>query len=268
MHKQTPNWLTQFLIAFGAPGLVALAWWAGAFHAQRIRELQATYPILQITGPAGSGKTTLVSSLWGLGGSAPASYSHSTCSMGALLAFLARAVNRPVVIEEGDYDADQFDWKALRNCYDGSPISTIGSGIPAESMRFQGALAFVGLEHEVMNARIVNVHLQRPQLSEAHHQAVQALNELHVGNFTDFVETVRANTVRVAYRLGHVAAYAHSMKEDMGHLASDIARNHAQLRALLDLLDDLFQVPDEALHQGHCFVNDMAWRHAGMGARP
>ncbi|MDH0894663.1 MULTISPECIES: hypothetical protein [unclassified Pseudomonas] len=269
MHKQTPNWLTQFLIAFGAPGLVALAWWAGAFHAQRIRELQATYPILQITGPAGSGKTTLVSSLWGLSGSEPVSYSANTCSMGALLAFLARAVNRPVVIDESGYDSNEnFDWNALRECYDGKPMSTRGTGIPAEGMRFQGALAFIGGEGEVLNRRIVNVHLPRLHPSEAQRNAIQALNELQVGHFTEFVETVRANTVQVAYRLGHVAAYVESMQEDMGpDLPTDSARNHAQLRALLDLLDDLFQVPDEALHQGHCFVNDMAWRHAGSGAR-
>ena len=43
-NQQTPQWLELFTTAFGAKGLVALAWWAGAYHAERIRNLQGTYP--------------------------------------------------------------------------------------------------------------------------------------------------------------------------------------------------------------------------------
>ena len=118
MQKQTPKWLDLFLTAFGPSGLVALAWWAGAFHAQRIREWQTTYPILQITGAAAVGKSTLVSNLWKLVGTPePDHISVNTCSMGSLLAILARAVNRPVVIEESGRPDDCFDWAALRECY-------------------------------------------------------------------------------------------------------------------------------------------------------
>lgn len=262
--NQTPKWLDLFITAFGTQGLIALAWWAGAFHAQRIRELQATYPILQITGGAGVGKSTLVANLWKMAGSEGESRNAVTCSMGALLAFLARAVNRPVVLEEGGRDGDGFDWKTLRECYDGSRIQYRGTNFgQPQQMRFQGALAFVGGETEVLNSRIVNIHLARQPRTDGHRSAVDALHDLQITEMAQFVEAVQANREQVVYRLGHVPYYAESLREETAPgLNHDTARNHAQLRALLDLLADLFPIPADALHHAHTEVCGMAWVHA------
>lgn len=265
MHtNETPKWLDLFITAFGTQGLIALAWWAGAFHAQRIRELQATYPILQITGSAGVGKSTLVANLWKLADTPePDHLSPNTCSMGALLAILARAVNRPVVIEESDHHDDDFDWETLRECYTGQAIAIHRYGQPVNHLTFQGALAFVGGETEVLSRRIVNIHLVRRLRSDAHHGAVQALHDLQIADLAQFVETVRNNREQVVYRLGHVPAYAESLREETAPgLDQSSARNHAQLRALLDLLADLFPIPADALHHAHTEVCGMAWVHA------
>lgn len=268
MQKQTPKWLDLFLTAFGAPGLVALAWWAGAFHAQRIRELQLTYPILQITGNAGVGKSTLVANLWKLVGSSDAENRDlSTCSMGALLAILARAVNRPVVLEEYSYGHDGYDWNALSECYSGGTIARRTYDTSVAGVQFQGALAFVGAEVEVLNPRIVNIHLQRQQRTADHHRAIQALYDLHIGDFGDFLTTVQGNREQLLYRLGHVGAYVQSLQEETDNgLPPCPARNHAQLRTLVDLLADLFPMNDDrnAQHAAHCLISDMAWRHVPM----
>lgn len=266
MQKQTPKWLDLFLTAFGAPGLVALAWWAGAFHAQRIRELQNTYPILQITGGAGVGKSTLVGSLWKLVGSSDAENRNlSTCSMGALLAILARAVNRPVVLEEDGYGHDGYNWTTLSECYSGGALPRRVSHEVLEGVNFQGALAFVGGDSEVLNQRIVNIHLQRQQRTAAHHQAIQALYDLHFGDFGDFLTTVQGNREQLVYRLGHVGAYVDSLHDETDYgLDSNTARNHAQLRCLVDLLDDLFPIPGCARDEAHSLISDMAWIHVPM----
>lgn len=270
MQTNTPKWLALFITAFGAKGLVALAWWAGAFHAQRIRELQTTYPILQITGGAGAGKSTLVASLWKLTGSSEdENISAGTHTMGALLALLASAVNRPVVIEESGYGAQGFDWEDLRECYAGGDIvRRIGSNA-IEGVTFRGALAFVGGETEVLNSRIVDIHLVRQPHTDAHREAIQALYELQIGDFAEFINTVRSKSEQVVYRLGHVAAYAASLQEDTERgLSHNVACNHAQLRALLDLLADLFPIPGDALHEAHCEVSGMAWQHVTRTAQP
>lgn len=268
--NQTPKWLDLFITAFGTQGLIALAWWVGAFHAQRIRELQATYPILQITGGAGVGKSTLVANLWKLAGtSEPDHLRYDTCSMGALLAILARTVNRPVVLEENNHGADSFGWKTLRECYDGNviPMRVSGTEETVNTFNFQGALAFVGGYDEVLNSRIVNIHLQRQPRTDSHRSAVDALHGLQITDMCQFVEAVRMNREQVVYRLGHVPAYTESLrKETAPGLFPDIARNHAQLLALLDVLRDLFHVPTQVLHHAHTEVCGMAWVHADTKA--
>jgi hypothetical protein len=264
--NQTPKWLDLFITAFGTQGLIALAWWAGAFHAKRIRELQATYPILQITGGAGVGKSTLVANLWKLAGSSEGeSRNADTCSMGALLAFLVRAVNRPVVLEESDYGNERFDWNALRQCYDGAvlPMRISGEDETVNTFTFQGALAFVGGETEVLNRRIVNIHMQLKRHTDEGRETIKALHDLQITDMAQFVEAVRANREQVIYRLGHVPAYGESLrKETAPGLNHETARNHAQLRALLDLLADLFPIPADVMHHAHTEVCGMAWVHA------
>ncbi|MFI8380686.1 hypothetical protein [Pseudomonas sp. NPDC079086] len=265
--NQTPKWLDLFITAFGTQGLIALAWWAGAFHAQRIRELQATYPILQITGGAGVGKSTLVANLWLLSGSCAQDENlHvDSCSMGALLAILARAVNRPVVLEEIGYGAEQFDWSMLRECYDGSvrPMRVSRTNETVNTFTFQGALAFVGGYDEVLNPRIVNIHLPLKRRTAEGRDAIEAMHALQITDLAHFIQAVRANREQVIYRLGHVPAYAESLrKETAPGLNHDSARNHAQLRALLDLLADLFPIPADVMHHAHTEVCGMAWVHA------
>lgn len=263
--NQTPKWLDLFITAFGTQGLIALAWWAGAFHAQRIRELQATYPILQITGGAGVGKSTLVANLWKMAGtSEPDHLRYDTCSMGALLAILARTVNRPVVLEENNY-GEVLGWETLSHCYDGAvlPMRVSGTEETVNTFNFRGALAFVGGYDEVLNSRIVNIHLARQPRTDSHRSAVDALHDLQISEMAQFVDAVRNNREQVVYRLGHVAAYTESLrKETAPGLNHGIARNHAQLRALLDLLADLFHIPADALHHAHTEVCGMAWVHA------
>ncbi|MNR47396.1 hypothetical protein D3C85_1664930 [compost metagenome] len=92
-----------------------------------------------------------------------------------------------------------------------------------------------------------------------------ALHELQISDMATFVETVREHREQVAYRLGHVGAYMDSLQEDTEHrLNSHTARNHAQLRALLDLLADLFAIPVEDQQQAHSQVSDMAWSHVSL----
>lgn len=269
--NQTPKWLDLFITAFGTQGLIALAWWAGAFHAQRIRELQATYPILQITGDAGVGKSTLVANLWKLAGSSEGDENlyADTCSMGALLAILVRTVNRPVVLEECPYYESSFDWESLRECYTGGAIVRRIGTEAIEGARFGGALAYVGGETEVLNSRIVNIHLQRQPRTDSHRSAVDALHDLQITDMCKFIEAVRMNREQVVYRLGHVPYYAESLREETAPgLNHDTARNHAQLRALLDLLADLFPIPADVLHHAHTEVCGMAWVHADSKGEP
>ncbi|WP_178119778.1 hypothetical protein [Pseudomonas gelidaquae] len=51
----------DFYTVFGTKGVVAMAWWLGALHADRIRAEHHSFPFLHIEGEAGAGKTFLMS---------------------------------------------------------------------------------------------------------------------------------------------------------------------------------------------------------------
>lgn len=268
-NPNTPKWLELFTTAFGAKGLVALAWWAGAYHAERIRNLQGTYPILQINGEAGSGKTTLVDNLWKLSGVAePDGITNRNHTFSALLAQLARAVSEPVVIEDvaNDDGGEQFDWQALRECYSTSLGMRADFGQP---VRFRGALVIVGTGPNILKQRSVQVQLKHAEQAPERSAAVQALYDLHLSELEGFLATVKAHQDMAIFCMGKAEALAFELADKVSiELNIRDARNHAQLIALLDFLDTLFHVPADALEAAKASVREMAWHTVGRTRGP
>lgn len=66
----TFDWLNDFWLGFGERGLIALAFFTGSLFVDQIRQKQQSWPFLEMTGEAGTGKTTLLEFLWRLHGRA------------------------------------------------------------------------------------------------------------------------------------------------------------------------------------------------------
>lgn len=266
---QTPQWLELFTTAFGAKGLVALAWWAGAYHAERIRNLQGTYPILQINGDAGGGKSTLVSNLWKLSGVIEQDeISPRNHTFGALLAKLAMVVNEPVVIDDvsNPDESVRFNWDTLRQLYSADNVLRSGMG---EQVKFRGALVVVGTGPNILKKRSVEVQLKRADQAPERSAAVQALYDLHLSELEGFLATVKAHQDMAIFCMGKAEALAFELADQVSiELNIRDARNHAQLIALLDFLDTLFHVPAEALEAAKAAVREMAWHTVGRTRGP
>jgi len=262
-NQQTPKWLDLFYTAFGAQGLVALAWWAGAYHSESIRRLQGTFPFLHINGDAGSGKSTLVDSLWKLSGiTGDMSIKPSTHSFGALIARLTKAINVPLVIEESD-SFEPYDWNSLKACYQGGTLQQIGD---RSEVRFRGALAIVANGCGALSTRSIRVQLQRATHSVGSQQAAQALYELHVSDLAEFLTKTQANPEMAAYCMGKAESIVDTLSPP--ELPASDARNHAQMLALLDFLDVLFHIPADALTAAQNLVREMAWHTVGATRGP
>lgn len=256
--RQTPKWLELFITAFGANGLVALAWWMGALHADRIRSAQRSYPFLEVTGAAGCGKSALLSVLWRLiGNDQPTHLSTECSSRMSVLRTINQPVNWPVVLEEVDQEegdlAEPFDWDQLKTLYNGdSPIRAVPG---RDDHKFRGALVILGNPplSEAMRSRFVIIELDHSQRTEAGAQALRELLDMHSTGGIDFYDTVQAAGERLEGLLQHTTAYF-----VQPHDNKRAAFNHAQLHALLGVLDDLFVLPTEAREDAHIEVAAMA----------
>jgi len=252
-HNETPKWLSLFITAFGAKGLVTLAWWLGALHAERIRVQQHSYPFLELIGGAGYGRSQLLSALWKLIGSEGSENINASNSRRLpVLRKINGTDNWPCVIEEPVRADQPFDWDALKPCFNGDMAIRAKPG--QEQPKFKGALVILGNPpiSEAMRSRVVCVQLEQPEKPEAAAQALRDLLDLHSTDSLDFYETVKAAGERLEGLLQHTTAYflhPHSNKR--------AALNHAQLHALLGVLDDLFVLPTDAREDAHIEIAAM-----------
>lgn len=60
------NWINDYKTAFGKEGLIVLAWWTGTLFASEIRKKYGSWPILELTGDSGAGRTSMIRFLWRL----------------------------------------------------------------------------------------------------------------------------------------------------------------------------------------------------------
>ena len=130
--RQSFDWVPVLWTAYGTKGLVALAFFTMSLFAVQIRAAHKSLGFLEITGPPGSGKSTLVEFLWKLLGRA--GYEGFDPNKGTP-AFIARnfmkVANLPIGLIEGGRDDEkrtgyrQFDFNELLVLYNGrSPRGT------------------------------------------------------------------------------------------------------------------------------------------------
>lgn len=255
--RQTPKWLNLFITTFGAKGLIVLAWWLGALHAERIRAAQRSYPFLEVTGTCSAHSSLILSVLRKLLGSEQGqtiNLAHSTRA--AVMRGIHNAVDMPVVIEEPDQQGagEPFDWDELKACFTGERMTVRSAGAQVEELTFRGALVIVGnpLLSESLRSRFVFVELDHSQRTDESAQALRDLLDMHNTGGIDFYDTVKAAGERLEGLLQHTTAYfvePHDNKR--------AAFNHAQLHALLGVLDDLFVLPTDAREDAHIEVAAM-----------
>ena len=244
-------WLDDFKTAFKCKGLATLAYWAGSFFAEQIRDKQASFPFLELSGEPGTGKTTLLEFLWKLSGRegyegielAKASHSGRWRS-------LEQLANLPLVLMEGDrsengnHQKRTFDLNEAKGLYNGRGMRTTGvrtGGSETREPLFRGALiiaqnATVESERAVME-RIVKVHWDKSHFSTNGYHATNRLRSLDVEKINGFMTACisKDKLFLEKYEQGYTAA----MQRLEGNTVlgnQRIRHNHAQLMGLAHAL--------------------------------
>lgn len=249
--RQTPKWLELFITAFGGHGLVALAWWLGALHAERIRSAQRSFPFLELIGGTGSGQADLMRVLCLLIGKDHAPRGSTIAPWHQL-----QADSGPVVIEEAEGCVTPFDWDELKPLFSGGPVRFGGTSNPGEAQAFRGALVVLANPPmaDSLRSRFVFVEPHHSEHPEASAQALRDLLDMLSTGGVDFLDTANAAGDRLGGLLQHMTT-AYLISEP--HHNKRVAMNHAQLHALVGVLDDLFVLPTDAREDAHIEIAAM-----------
>ncbi len=128
------SWYRHLWNAFGARGVVALAFWFGSLFAEQIRAEHKSFPFLEIVGEPGAGKTTLIQFLWKLFGRDYEGFDPSKSTSAGRMRTFTQVSNLPIVLIESDRETKSggqahvrsFDWDELKDAYNGNSIRTTG----------------------------------------------------------------------------------------------------------------------------------------------
>jgi energy-coupling factor transporter ATP-binding protein EcfA2 len=249
-------WVEDIWTAYGPKGFVALAFFTMSLFAVQIREKLKSIGFLEITGPPGSGKTTLVEFLWKLFGRAE--YEGDDPNKGTVV-FLARTLmkvsNLPVGLIEGGRDDDKrsgkvkFDYNDLLVLYNGRSPRGTGmktDGFETTSPPFLGTIYL--MQNERIDAipavleRLMSMAIDKSRWSDATKDAAIRLEQWPVEPLSGtIVHVVRQEADYIPFFFQRYAHHESTMGKRVAglHNARPI-KTHSQLAAAVEALAKLF----------------------------
>jgi Toprim-like len=249
------EWLDDLWAAYGAKGVVVLAFFMMSIFAVQIRGRDGSLGFLEITGLPGAGKSTLVESLWRLFGRPDfEGLDPVKTSAAGLARELVKFSNLPIGLIESGREEDKnhskkFDPNELLVLFNGRSPRTIGrrsGGYETDSQPFQGALYL--MQNERISAipavleRLMSLHFDKTHFSEAGREAASRFKQMPLADVSGtIIHVARKEDV---YLTAHQAKFDHHLKDmrrRVDGLENDrVILNHSQLAAAVETLPVLF----------------------------
>lgn len=265
------RWVEDVWAAWGAKGFIVTAFFCLALVAEQLRETQKSLGFLEVTGIAGSGKTTLIEFLWKLFGRENyEGFDPAKSTQAGIARELAKAANLPVIFIEGDRTDDvphskRFDWEETKTLYNGRATRTRGvksDGLETYSPPFRGAFAIV--QNDPVNAsravleRIMSAHFDKEGWSPATKAAAERIENWPIEPVSGFVVHFARREAEILkyYRERYTLAEVDLMSIDGVHNGR-LIKNHAQLMAMLDCLQLVLPMREEWLLAGRALIRRM-----------
>lgn len=237
---------------YGPEGVVALAWWVGAQHVNEIRANQSSYPFLEITAPAGSGRSVLLSYLSKLIGKETyrcCSPEHAT-KAGRLRNLEQAGTDSIVYLDESDSVAP-FDWDEIKTLYNGGSAS-YGTREEIREVSFKGTLVITANEpvkcSDAVRSRMIDVRLKGKNLLDKPPH-IEALHQLTTEEASVFGRTIEKNKEQLLLTVNKlVPVYIDALTQGLNFIRDLDPRglhNCAQVMALVNVLSDLLGLANE-----------------------
>lgn len=267
------DWFELFWRCFGVRGTVVLAWWLGALYAEQIRQVQKSFLFMELIGEAGAGKTTLIEFLWKLvGRSEYEGFDPSKSTQAARARILSQVANLPTVLIESDREqADggpvrHFDWDEFKSAYNGRGLRSTGvknGGNDTNDPPFRSAL-LIGQNNAINASEAMLQRLSHVNLTRAHHtpetkRFAEQLERMPIERLSGFlIKALQPEADLLALIDERTSGYEQQLLALPGIRTVRIAKNHAQLRSLVDCLQRVVPMSDEQRDLVHEEIAAMA----------
>lgn len=271
--QQDFSWVQDIWTAWGPRGLVTLAFFTMSLFAQQIRERQKTLGFLEVTGPPGSGKTTLIEFCWKLlGRTGYEGFDPNKATTAAIARNFQKVANLPVGLIEGNRDqqktnARQFDYAELLTLYNGrSPRSTGRKSGGTETFEppFLGSIYLMQNERiDAMDAvleRLMSFHIDKAGWSEATKAAALRVESWPIDQVSGFIiHVIRAEAAWLKFYFERFQHHDADMPRRVAGLHnSRPIKCHSQLAAAVEALAHLLPVRPEWIAETIRLVDWMA----------
>lgn len=274
-HEYKADWLQHVWTAFGAKGIVTLAFWFGSLFAEQIRAHQKSYPFLEVVGEAGSGKSTLIEFLWKLFGRTDyEGFDPSKSTTPARARNFAQVAGLPVVLIESDRErlgeekshVKSFDWDELKTAYNGRSIRSRGvanGGNETYEPPFRGSIV-ISQNNEVnaseaILSRIVHINIDRAGQNAKTLAAAVALETTPTSDVSGFILAATKREEKVLETVfSRYQDHVDALRERGDIKMTRIMKCHAQLLAVLDALRLVVRLTDEQYQAAADLIGTMA----------
>lgn len=255
-EKVDLDWIPDLWTAYGPKGFITLAFFVMSFFAVQIRERHKSLGFLELTGPPGSGKSTMIEFHWKLAGRA--GYEGFDPNKGTP-AFIARSLlkvsNLPVGMMESGRDDErrsgnrQFDPNELLILYGGRSPRGLGQksgGYETSEPPFLGSIYLMQNEridaHPAVLERLMSMPIDKSRWSEATKEAAIRLETWPMEDVSGtIVHIVRNEAKFLPFFFERYTAHDREMpKRVAGLVNSRPIKTHSQLAAAVEALPHLF----------------------------
>lgn len=246
------GWWDDYWTAFGDLGLVMLSYWFQSLFAEQIRHKWQEMGFLEVTGEAGSGKTTIIMFLWRLVGRL---YNYEgfdpvKTTAAGMARELVKFGNLPVVMLEGDRRQDvphqkKFDWDELKPLFNGNPPRTRGvanGGTDTFAPRFRGSIV-IAQNQPITDAstpvleRIMALHVDKSRFSDEGREAGERIKSLDVGAVSHWVIAMIRQEAKIIEHFNiRYKEHEARLRQQSEVINNRLASTHAQLAGALDCL--------------------------------
>lgn len=259
------QWVPLLVTAYGPKGLVTLAFWFMSLFAEQLRAEQDSLGFLEMTGPPGTGKTTIIEFLWKLFGRANyEGFDPTKATSAGIARTLGQVANMPVVLIEGDRNqetphARRFEWDELKTAYNGRAVRTraiANAGMETFEPPFRAAIAIVQNDpveaSPALRERIMGLHFDKTGWGPETKAAANRLARMPMESVSGFIIHAALAEQKVLESYRH--RFARHEADMLGLVRNGrLAKNHAQLAGMLDamrvVITNLHDRDVEAAHE-------------------